>query len=125
MVSGTSPLLEREAELDACGAAIGEAAQGRGSLLLLEGSAGNRQVADARRGLGPGRGSLDLHRGGRRARGRGMLFVDDLDAVVAEIASRDIDPANRETYSNGMRKITYRDADGNEIGFGGPPLSAP
>jgi hypothetical protein len=29
---------------------------------------------------------------------------------------------NRETYSNGVRKITYRDPYGNEIGFGGAPL---
>jgi hypothetical protein len=29
---------------------------------------------------------------------------------------------NRETYSNGVRKITYRDPHGNEIGFGGAPL---
>ena len=49
------------------------------------------------------------------------VFVDDLDAVVAEIASRGIEPAERETYSNGVRKATYRDADGNEIGFGGAP----
>jgi hypothetical protein len=28
----------------------------------------------------------------------------------------------QETYSNGVRKITYRDPDGNEIGFGGAPL---
>lgn len=51
-----------------------------------------------------------------------MLFVDDLDSIVAEIASRGIEPANRETYSNGVRKATYRDADGNEIGFGGAPV---
>ncbi len=49
------------------------------------------------------------------------IFVDDLDARVAEIASRGIEPAQRETYSNGVRKVTYRDADGNEIGFGGAP----
>ena len=49
------------------------------------------------------------------------LFVDDLDAVVAEIGSRGLEPAERETYSNGVRKATYRDDDGNEIGFGGPP----
>ena len=49
------------------------------------------------------------------------VFVDDLDDRVAEIAARGIEPATRETYSNGVRKITYRDADGNEIGFGGPP----
>ncbi|HET9508519.1 MAG TPA: VOC family protein [Gaiellaceae bacterium] len=47
------------------------------------------------------------------------VFVDDLDAVVAEIASRGLEPAERETYSNGVRKTTYRDEDGNEIGFGG------
>jgi catechol 2,3-dioxygenase-like lactoylglutathione lyase family enzyme len=50
------------------------------------------------------------------------LFVDELDGLVAHIADRGLDPANRETYSNGVRKITYRDADGNEIGFGGAPL---
>ncbi len=51
------------------------------------------------------------------------LFVDDLDAVVAQITGRGLDPAKRETYANGVRKITYRDPDGNEIGFGGAPLS--
>jgi predicted enzyme related to lactoylglutathione lyase len=50
------------------------------------------------------------------------IFVDDLDAVVAQIAQRGLDPAERETYSNGVRKATYRDPDGNEIGFGGAPL---
>ena len=50
------------------------------------------------------------------------LFVDDLDALVAQIAERGLDPSKRETYSNGVRKITYRDPDGNEIGFGGAPL---
>jgi catechol 2,3-dioxygenase-like lactoylglutathione lyase family enzyme len=50
------------------------------------------------------------------------VFVDDLDTRVARIAERGLEPANRETYSNGVRKITYRDPDGNEIGFGGAPL---
>jgi catechol 2,3-dioxygenase-like lactoylglutathione lyase family enzyme len=50
------------------------------------------------------------------------IFVDDLDALAAEIASRGIEPAERETYSNGVRKATYRDADGNEIGFGCAPV---
>jgi hypothetical protein len=49
------------------------------------------------------------------------LFVDDLDALVAQIADRGLSPFERETYSNGVRKITYRDPDGNEIGFGGAP----
>jgi hypothetical protein len=49
------------------------------------------------------------------------LFVDGLDALVAQIADRGLDPEKRESYSNGVRKIMYRDADGNEIGFGGAP----
>jgi len=49
------------------------------------------------------------------------VFVDDLDAAVGEIGARGLEPAERETYSNGVRKVTYRDADGNEIGFGGGP----
>jgi hypothetical protein len=49
------------------------------------------------------------------------FFVDDLDALVAQIAARGLEPAQRETYASGVRKITYRDLDGNEIGFGGAP----
>ena len=49
------------------------------------------------------------------------VIVDDLDARVRGIADRGIEPAERETYSNGVRKVTYRDPDGNEIGFGGMP----
>jgi catechol 2,3-dioxygenase-like lactoylglutathione lyase family enzyme len=49
------------------------------------------------------------------------IFVDDLDTLVAQIAERGLDPVERETYSNGVRKVTYRDPDGNEIGFGGAP----
>jgi hypothetical protein len=49
------------------------------------------------------------------------LFVDDLDATVEQIANRGLNPAKRETYSNGVRKTTYRDLDGNEIAFGGAP----
>ena len=46
------------------------------------------------------------------------IFLDgDLDAVVADIAARGIEPAERETYSNGVRKAIYRDPDGNEVGF--------
>ena len=50
------------------------------------------------------------------------LFIEgDLDALVTEIAGRGIEPAERETYTNGVQKATYRDPDGNEIGFGGGP----
>jgi predicted enzyme related to lactoylglutathione lyase len=47
------------------------------------------------------------------------VFVNDLDAVVAEIASRGIEPDERVTYPGKARKAIYRDTDGNEIGFGG------
>jgi catechol 2,3-dioxygenase-like lactoylglutathione lyase family enzyme len=49
------------------------------------------------------------------------LFVDDLDARVDGITARGIEPSTRETYENGVRKVTYRDPDGNEIGVGGGP----
>jgi catechol 2,3-dioxygenase-like lactoylglutathione lyase family enzyme len=52
------------------------------------------------------------------------IFVDDLDENVAAIAARGLEPDERETYSNGVRKVLYRDPDGNEVGFGGPPLDA-
>ena len=48
-----------------------------------------------------------------------LLFVEDLDALVADIASRGIEPDERVTYPGKARKAIYRDADGNEIGFGG------
>jgi hypothetical protein len=48
-----------------------------------------------------------------------LSFVDDLDDRVAEIARRGIEPAGRETYDGGVTKVIYRDAEGNEISFGG------
>jgi catechol 2,3-dioxygenase-like lactoylglutathione lyase family enzyme len=50
------------------------------------------------------------------------LFLDDFEDRVAAVAERGLEPALRETYDNGVRKWTYRDPDGNEIGFGGAPL---
>lgn len=47
------------------------------------------------------------------------LFVEDLDAQVAEIAVRGLKPSEHEAYSTGVRKAVYRDPDGNEIGFAG------
>ena len=52
------------------------------------------------------------------------VIVDDLDARVRGIAGRGIEPAEEETYSNGVRKVIYRDPDGNEIDFGGLPDAA-
>jgi Glyoxalase/Bleomycin resistance protein/Dioxygenase superfamily len=50
------------------------------------------------------------------------LFFDDLDGFVAEVAGRGLEPDERETYANGVRKATYHDPDGNEIALAGPPL---
>jgi hypothetical protein len=50
------------------------------------------------------------------------IFVEDLDPHVAVIAARGLEPDERETYPNGVRKVVYRDPDDNEVGFGGPPL---
>ncbi|WP_042364075.1 VOC family protein [Streptacidiphilus neutrinimicus] len=49
------------------------------------------------------------------------VLVDDLDDRVAAIAGRGVEPALREQYPDGVRKVVYRDADGNELGFGGVP----
>jgi predicted enzyme related to lactoylglutathione lyase len=61
--------------------------------------------------LRPERAGLAMH----------TLFVDDLDERTAAISARGIEPADRETYGNGVRKIIYRDPEGNELGIGGPP----
>ncbi|MEV6602068.1 VOC family protein [Actinoplanes sp. NPDC051346] len=50
------------------------------------------------------------------------IVLDDLEAFVSGAAERGIEPVTRETYDNGVRKITYRDPDGNEFGVGGAPL---
>jgi catechol 2,3-dioxygenase-like lactoylglutathione lyase family enzyme len=53
------------------------------------------------------------------------VFVDDLDVHVSAIAARGLEPSARETYANGVRKMIYRDPDGNEVGFAGPPVADP
>ena len=58
----------------------------------------------------------DAERAGRAVQ---TIMVDDLDARVADIASRGIEPDERVTYPGKARKTIYRDADGNEISFGG------
>ena len=50
------------------------------------------------------------------------LFVEDFDAFVDSAAQHSIHPETRETYDNGIRKATYRDPDGNEVGVGGAPV---
>jgi len=49
------------------------------------------------------------------------LFVDNLDEFLAGVARRGLKPTTQETYENGVRKATFRDPDGNEIGVGGAP----
>lgn len=55
----------------------------------------------------------------RAGHARHSIFVDDLDARVNEISARGLEPAGRETYPNGVRKVVYRDHEGNDVGFGG------
>jgi len=59
------------------------------------------------------------HRPGHAGHALHTVFVDDLDERVAGIAQRGLEPTSRETYANGVRKVTYHDPDGNEFGFGG------
>ncbi len=49
------------------------------------------------------------------------VLVDDLDAQVAAIAARGLEPDEQLAFGNGVRKVLYRDPDGNEVGFGGAP----
>jgi len=49
------------------------------------------------------------------------LFVEDLDALVADIAFRGIEPVEQVTYSNGVRIVIYQQKAAYEIGFGGAP----
>lgn len=62
-----------------------------------------------------------LERPDRAGHAMHTLIVDDLDTLEAEIAGRGLEPVTRETYGNGVRKITYADQDGNEIGYGAVP----
>ena len=62
--------------------------------------------------------------GERAGRAIHTLFVDDLDARVADIGSRGIEPDERVSYPGKARKAIYRDADGNEISFAGAIDSA-
>jgi catechol 2,3-dioxygenase-like lactoylglutathione lyase family enzyme len=48
-----------------------------------------------------------------------LVFVEDLDEWTEHINARGIEPAAQERYENGVRKVTYLDADGNEVAFGG------
>jgi catechol 2,3-dioxygenase-like lactoylglutathione lyase family enzyme len=47
------------------------------------------------------------------------FFPEDLDRFVTAAAARGIAPGRTETYDNAVRKVTFRDPDGNEIAVGG------
>jgi predicted enzyme related to lactoylglutathione lyase len=53
--------------------------------------------------------------------GLATLFTEDLESTLEAIAARGLEPSDNETYANGVRKATFRDPDGNEIGLGGHP----
>ena len=56
--------------------------------------------------------------------GEVTLFLEedeDLDATVGRIAAAGLEPTLRETYDNGVRKVTYTDPDGNRLGLGAGP----
>jgi catechol 2,3-dioxygenase-like lactoylglutathione lyase family enzyme len=49
------------------------------------------------------------------------ILVEDVGETVSGIAERGIEPAESETYSNGVTKVIFRDPDGNEIGYSAAP----
>ena len=49
------------------------------------------------------------------------IFPEDLDASVAAIAGRGLEPARHEDYPGGVRKVVFADPDGNEVGLAGTP----
>jgi hypothetical protein len=59
----------------------------------------------------------------RRTRGTPELRYSSVISMHSSSRSLtgDLTPQHVKLNPNGVRKITYRDADGNEIGFGGGP----
>jgi predicted enzyme related to lactoylglutathione lyase len=49
------------------------------------------------------------------------ILVHDLDALVAQIAERGLEPKKQETYPGGARKVIYYDPEGNEFAIGVVP----
>ncbi len=57
----------------------------------------------------------------RAGHSRHLVFVDDLDALTAQIAARGLTTAVQETLPNGVRRVAYHDPSGNRFEFGGAP----
>lgn len=49
-------------------------------------------------------------------------LAEHRSVAAEEHAEHGIPSKTRETYDNGVRKVTCGDLDGNEIGYGGAPL---
>ena len=71
--------------------------------------------------LADGRSIFIVEDAERAGGGTVAVVVDDLEARVAEIAQRGLELTDDETYANGVRKVIYRDAEANEIGFASVP----
>ncbi len=69
---------------------------------------------------------LDAALDGRTpGQGQVTLFLaesGELDERVAAAAAHGIEPTLRETYDNGVRKVTFTDPDGNRLGLGAGPV---
>jgi catechol 2,3-dioxygenase-like lactoylglutathione lyase family enzyme len=52
--------------------------------------------------------------------GRFTVLVEDLEAEIAALAERGLDPGPIETLGSGARRIELRDPEGNRIAFGQP-----
>ncbi|GAA4855803.1 hypothetical protein GCM10023201_57720 [Actinomycetospora corticicola] len=55
---------------------------------------------------------------GRAGHSHATVFLDDLDGFLTTAGFA---PAATETYDTGVRKVIFRDPDGNEFGVGGGP----
>ena len=75
--------------------------------------------------LSPGRSLYVVEDPERAGRAIVTYFGEDLDEALAAVAARGLEPDRIETYPNGVRKAVFRDADGNEVGFGGAPRADP
>lgn len=50
---------------------------------------------------------------------RATIFLSHLDLFLSRARRRGVEPHALEWYPNRVRKVTFRDADGNELAFGG------
>ena len=89
--SDATPLLEREAELEQIGGALGTAAAGAGGILVIEGAPGIGKSSLMARGRGAGRGRRMAV---LRARG-GVMEREFALGVVIQLLAPSIEPLAR------------------------------